>query len=97
MKRTSKVIPAIKSPGSDKMPTGGAHNPNMGIHAGSGKLASVKPAGAAPAAGSFLPMQNNAMAGMRGPKLGQGQINTGPVATTKPKRRGLGAAFYGEL
>ena len=96
MKRTSKVIPAIKSPGSDKMPTGGTHNPNIGIHAGSGKLASVKPAGAAPAAGSFLPMQNNAMAGMRGPKLGQGQINTSAVATQKPKRKG-GAAFYGEM
>ncbi len=61
-----------------------------------GSLARVANVGASKPAGSFLPVQNNSNAGLKGPKVGQANPQTGAAATSKPKRRGLGAAFYGE-
>jgi hypothetical protein len=59
-------------------------------------MARVKAGGGAPAAGSFLPVQNSAMANLANRQVGQSLPGLGPVATTKPKRKGLGSAFYGE-
>jgi len=95
----SKLAPKISAPGSDKFPTSGPHNPNVGSHGKTSKLANVKAAptsgsGATGSAGSFMPVQNNAMANLRGaaqPKV----PNTAAAATKKPNRKG-GAAFYGE-
>ena len=46
--------------------------------------------------GSFLPVQNNANANLTGQAIGQPNPNTGAAATAKPKRKGLGSAFFGE-
>lgn len=54
------------------------------------------PSGRSGTAGSFTPVQNNAMTNLRNTSVGQPNPNTAAAATTKPKRRGLGAAFYGE-
>lgn len=83
-----------------------------------GGMARVKdrpssPTGKMPPAGSFTPVQNNAMANLMGQSVGQAEAaprgnssrispqtrthgNGNPVATNKPKRKGLGAAFWGE-
>lgn len=64
-------------------------------------------------AGSFTPVQNNAMANLTGQSVGQAEVNPrgnsssispvtrtpvtpNPVAAAKPKRKGLGSAFFGE-
>lgn len=96
----NKVIPKITAPGSAKMPTTGPHNPNVGRRGVGGQLAKVKgvgssPSGASGPAGSFMPVQNNAMANLTGAKIGQPNPNTAAAATKKPNRKG-GAAFYGE-
>lgn len=62
----------------------------------SGGLARVADVGGAKPAASVLPVKNNANRGLAGPKVGQANPQTGAAATSKPKRRGLGAAFYGE-
>lgn len=59
-------------------------------------LARVKNASTGPAGASNLPVRTNAMRGLTGPKVGQPNPGTGAVATKKPKRKGLGSAFYGE-
>lgn len=51
------------------------------------------PAGSAPAAGSFLPVKNNAMSGQA--KSSATKIPHSAVATKKPNRKGV-AAFYVE-
>jgi hypothetical protein len=88
-------------------------------HSNMGGLARVNnrpssPTGKMPTAGSFTPVQNNAMANLTGQSTGQSEVlprgnsarispqtrtaTTGnPVATNKNKRRGKGAAFYGEM
>ncbi len=97
----NKVAPRISAPGSDKFPTKGPHNPNVGTSGKTSKLASVKGAptsgsGAAGSAGSFMPEINNAMANLRGARIGQKNPDTAAAATKKPNRKG-GAAFYGEM
>lgn len=95
----NKVAPKISSPGSIKMPTKGGRNAttNAGTH-GSGQtgLARVKSAGKGPAIASNLPLRTNAMRNQQGAKIGQPNPQTKAAATTKPKRKGLGSAFYGE-
>lgn len=66
-----------------------------------GGLARVQGAGSSSSgpsgpSGSFMPVQNNAMANLRNTKVGQPNPNTSAAATTKPKRKGIGAKFYGE-
>lgn len=118
----SKVLPAIKAPGSAKFPTKGPHNPNVGTR-GSGMapkpkggipvLGNDRPSagasaglaragsepnsgsGSAGSAGSFLPVQKP-QAGLANQRTGQQNPQTSAAATKKPKRRGIGAAFYGE-
>jgi hypothetical protein len=87
----NKVVPKICKPGSDKMPTKGPHNTNVGRSGTGGTLAKLKPAGKSPA-GSFLPMQNNANANLRTCPVEQPISN---AASKKSNRKG-GAAFYGE-
>lgn len=89
----NKIAPKISSPGSAKMPTKGPHNPNVGKHGGAQKV-NVKAAAPSPG-GSFLPVQNNAMANLRNQSVGQQNPQTAAAATKKPNRKG-GAAFYGE-
>jgi hypothetical protein len=65
-------------------------------------------------AGSFTPVQNNAMANLTGQATGQNEVlprgnsarispqtrmpvTNNPVAAGKPKRKGLGSAFFGEI
>jgi hypothetical protein len=79
-------------------PSGGAalpgnDRPSHPVQAG---LARVKAGGGAPPAGSFLPVQNNAMANLANKQVGQPNPNTAAAATAKPKRKGLGSAFFGE-
>jgi hypothetical protein len=53
--------------------------------------------GASGPSGSFNPLQNNAMTNLRNTQVGQPNPNTSAAATAKPKRKGLGSAFYGEM
>lgn len=90
----SKVIPKISSPGSMKMPSGGRHT-DVGRRATGGQLAHP---GATAGKGNpqgRLPI-HNPPANQVGNKIGQPNPDTGAAASTKPKRRGIGAAFYGE-
>lgn len=96
----SKLGPKISAPPSDKFPTRGPHNPNVGSHGKTRNLANVRGAASSPSgksgpAGSFLPVQNNALANLTGTRIGQSNPNTSAAATKKPNRKG-GAAFYGE-
>lgn len=77
-------------PGNDRptMPTNGG----LARVSGAGSSSS----GSAGPAGSFLPVQNNANANLRNTRVGQQNPNTSAAATSKPKRKGLGAAFFGE-
>lgn len=59
------------------------------------KGAPNSPTGKGGPAGSFMPLQDNAMANLTGPKIGQQNPQTSAAATKKPNRKG-GAAFYGE-
>ena len=77
-------------------PSGGAaipgnDRPSMPTSAGLARIGS-EPNG--PALGR-LPIQNPP-ANQVGNKIGQPNPQTGAAATSKPKRRGIGAAFYGE-
>lgn len=77
-------------------PSGGAaipgnDRPSMPEQAG---LARVRNVGMGKA-DMRLPIQNPP-ANQKGMKVGQPNPNTGAAATSKPKRRGIGAAFYGE-
>ena len=118
----NKVTPKISKPGMAKMPTSGAHNPNVGTHgsgiapkpSGGAKLFNANASGSAQAglarvpgvgsspsgksgpAGSFMPVQNNAMANQGSQRVGQPNPDTSAAATAKPKRKGLGSHFYGE-
>ena len=83
-------------------PAGGAKlfnaNASGSAQAGLARVPGVgsSPSGSSGPSGSFLPVQNNAMANLKGPKVGQGSIDTSAAATAKPKRKGLGSSFYGE-
>jgi len=90
----SKVAPKISAPGSMKLATG-TRNTDVGKHASGQALAKVKPAKGAPSAGSFLPV-SKPKAGLASQSVGQPNPQTGAAASAKPKRRGIGAAFYGE-
>lgn len=110
----NKFIPKTSKPPAPKMPTTGAHNPNVGAH-GSGiaprnasagqktdKLSMPAQAGLARVANvgkgnpqGRLPVQSPP-ANVVGSKIGQPNPQTGAAATAKPKRKGIGAAFYGE-
>lgn len=77
-------------------PSGGANipgndKPTMPAQAG---LARVKNVGNGQALGR-LPVQNPP-ANQVGNKIGQPNPKTVAAATSKPKRKGIGAAFYGE-
>jgi hypothetical protein len=83
-------------------PSGGA--PILGNDRPTGpeqaSLARVRNTGSSPSgnsgpAGSFLPARKP-QAGLSNQKIGQQNPNTSAAATSKPKRRGVGAAFYGE-
>lgn len=58
-------------------------------------LARVKNVGTGKNQGS-MPLQKPP-AGLQSQRIGQQNPNTSAAATAKPKRRGIGAAFYGEL
>jgi hypothetical protein len=78
-------------------PRGGANisgndRPTAGVQA---SMARVPNAGGAPAAGNFLPVRKPP-AGLANSRIGQQNPQTGAAATVKPKRKGIGAAFYGE-
>ncbi len=107
--------------GMAPIPSGGANMPGNAQpnHPPMNGLARVKnrpsaPTGKMPSAGSFTPVQNNAMANLMGQHTGQAEVMPrgasarispqtqtpvvgNPNATTKPKRKGLGAAFWGEM
>jgi len=101
------------------IPAGGANmlgndRPSHPTQSGLGRVrgANSSGSGAAGSAGSFNPLQNNAMRNLASRPIGQAETSfpggsrtapktrtaaTGnPVATSKPRRRGLGAAFFGE-
>lgn len=97
MKMANKVAPKISAPGSSKFPNTGGHTDGIqkGGHARGGPLAKVKPAGTGDPAGR-LPVQHPT-ANQANKRIGQPNPDTSAAATAKPKRKGLGAAFYGEL
>lgn len=90
----NKVAPTIAGPGSIKMPSG-SRNTDVGRHATGGQLARAGRSVPNGKADMRLPVQHPT-ANQVGNKLGQPNPETGAAATTKPKRRGIGAAFYGE-
>lgn len=101
-------------------PSGGADilgndNPSHPVNGGLARVQDrpSSPTGKMPTAGSFTPVQNNALANLTGQTTGQAEVlprgasarmspqtkmpTTGnPVATEKPRRKGLGSKFYGE-
>lgn len=93
----NKVAPKISAPGSSKFPNTGGHTDGVkkGSHARGGALAKVKPAGAGDPAGR-LPVQSPT-ANIASKRIGQANPDTTAAASVKPKRKGLGAAFYGEM
>lgn len=93
----NKVAPKISAPGSSKFPNKGGHTDGVkkGSHARGGALAKVKPAGLGDSGGR-LPVQSPT-ANIGSKRVGQPNPDTSAAATAKPKRKGLGAAFYGEM
>ncbi len=109
MKRSQQAVPkadtgAIRGDGNGSqgmtMPQGG-RNTSVGEHGRGGALAkpgrsvSSSPTGKSGSAGSFTPVQNNAMANLANKRVGQAVPDTSAAATKKPNRKG-GSAFYGE-
>jgi hypothetical protein len=90
----SKVAPKISSPGSIKMPEG-SRNTSAGEHARGGALAQPgRSVGTGKNQGS-MPLRKPP-AGLANTKIGQKNPDTGATATVKPKRKGIGSAFFGE-
>src|SRR5262249_34393673 len=55
----------------------------------------ASPAGVSGPAGSFTPVKKP-VSGLANQRIGQKNPETAAAATKKPKRKGIGAAFYGE-
>src|SRR5258708_29920389 len=79
---------------NQRMPEGN-RNTSVGEHSRSGVLA--KPGRSVPTGKNqgAIPLRKPP-AGLANTKIGQQNPQTGAAATSKPRRKGLGAAFYGE-
>lgn len=83
-------------------PKGGApilgnDRPSMPENGGLARVSGTgnSPSGSSGPAASFLP-DRKPQSGLANKRIGQQNPNTSAAATAKPKRRGIGAAFYGE-
>ena len=86
---------APKPSGGANMP--GNDRPSMPQQGGLARVsgAGASSSGSSGPAGSFMPVQKP-VAGLANQRTGQANPNTSAAATKKPKRRGIGAAFFGE-
>lgn len=78
-------------------PKGGANlpgndRPGSGVQASMARVANV---GSTASSGIPNPVRKP-QSGLRNQAIGQPNPQTGAAATSKPRRKGLGAAFYGE-
>lgn len=81
-------------PQNSKQPLLGASKDTAGTVASMARVPGAGSAGAHPN-GSFLPVRKPP-ANLVNSTVGQSLPDTGAVSTAKPKRKGLGSAFFGE-